>query len=185
MDKKNNNKKDMSTEKCIMIVGFVLGSFLLDVSVVLGIVVILAGFLLPGILKAKEKGVKFGSGDLGETVKTVMDETKQAWKEELNSKDAEDDEVPLPKQVESAGGSDDLDDGEVFDDPDKGGFLKRVTEQKKAEEQEACEADHIHAEQYRALSDDEKRREQLKGMLDAGLIDKKEYSLMLKKYGLK
>ena len=182
-DKNNKKKNELSTEKCIMIVGFVLGSFLLDVSVVLGLVVIIASFVLPGILKAKGK---LPEGKLGEAVKTVLDETKQVWKEGFEEKDEDDDtDDALPTQVEPDSGADGLDDGEVFDDPDRGSLSKWLTETKKAEETESCEQDHIHAEQYRSLSDDDKRREQLKGMLEAGLIDKKEYNLMLKKYGLK
>ena len=68
---------------------------------------------------------------------------------------------------------------------DTGSFSKWVTAAKKAEETEACEADHVHAERYFDMTSDEKRRQQLDSMLENGLIDKKEYKLMLKKYGLK
>lgn len=76
------------------------------------------------------------------------------------------------------------------DEPDdipqeKGSFSKWFTEVKKEEEMESCEADHAHFEQYSTMSDDEKRREQLDRMLENGIIDKKEYKLLLKKYGLK
>ena len=182
-DKNNKKKNELSTEKCIMIVGFVLGSFLLDVSVVLGLVVIIASFVLPGILKARGK---LPEGKLGETVKTVINEAKGVYKEQYIDDDDDEDDA-LPTQVEPRSDTLDDDDDGIPDVPiqEEGSLSKWLTEAKKAEETESCEQDHIHAEQYRSLSDDDKRREQLKGMLEAGLIDKKEYKLLLKKYGLK
>ena len=47
-----------------------------------------------------------------------------------------------------------------------------------------CDGGHEHVEPSYNMPDDEKRRRQLKSMLQNGLIEKEEYKILLKKYGL-
>lgn len=67
----------------------------------------------------------------------------------------------------------------------KESFSKVMTEAKKYAETADCEDDHEHVEPDYNMSADEKRRQQLKSMLANGLIEKEEYNIMLKRYGLK
>lgn len=67
----------------------------------------------------------------------------------------------------------------------KESFSKVMTEAKKYAETADCEDDHEHVEPSYNMSADEKRRQQLKSMLANGLIEKEEYNIMLKRYGLK
>lgn len=121
-------------------------------------------------------------------------EVKDFFKSDDTDEDDEDDEDSEPCDAdygdfepdELAAEKYDAFDAEPDDIPqDTGSFSKWITANKKAEETEACEADHVHAEQYFDMTSDEKRRQQIDNMLKNGLIDKAEYKLMLKKYGLK
>ena len=67
----------------------------------------------------------------------------------------------------------------------KESFSKVMTEAKKYAETADCEDDHEHVEPDYNMSADEKRRQQLKSMLANGLIEKEEYNIMLRRYGLK
>lgn len=67
----------------------------------------------------------------------------------------------------------------------KASFSKVMTEAKKYAETADCDDDHEHVEPDYNMSADEKRRQQLKSMLANGLIEKEEYNIMLKRYGLK
>lgn len=67
----------------------------------------------------------------------------------------------------------------------KESFSKVMTEAKKYAETADCDDDHEHVEPDYNMSADEKRRQQLKSMLANGLIEKEEYNIMLRRYGLK
>ncbi len=67
----------------------------------------------------------------------------------------------------------------------KESFSKVMTEAKKYAETADCDDDHEHVEPDYTMDADEKRRQQLKSMLANGLIEKEEYNIMLKRYGLK
>lgn len=67
----------------------------------------------------------------------------------------------------------------------KESFSKVMTEAKKYAETADCDNDHVHVEPGYNVGADEKRRQQLKSMLENGLIEKEEYNIMLKRYGLK
>lgn len=192
MDNENKEKNDKEQDRGQIVLSVVLvfiGLMLTDVSGVLGLLLIFAGLFVVPRINAKKLREASASGDLGETVKTVLNEVKQSLDEDDDEDDDEDeDEDGLPKKVtEEYPQQEDmpnrLPDGD--DEQEPASLSKRITESKKDEELKGCEADHVHAEKYRDLSDDDKRREQLKGMLSAGLIDREEYVIMLKKYGLK
>lgn len=67
----------------------------------------------------------------------------------------------------------------------KESFSKVMTEAKKYAETADCDDDHEHIEPDYKVDADEKRRQQLKSMLQNGLIEKEEYNIMLRRYGLK
>ena len=48
-----------------------------------------------------------------------------------------------------------------------------------------CDDDHEHVEPNYAATPSEKRAEQLREMLKNGIIEKEEYNILMRKYGLK
>lgn len=67
----------------------------------------------------------------------------------------------------------------------KRSFSKVLTQEMKKDDLDDCDGGHEHVEPSYDMSADEKRREQLKSMLQNGLIEKEEYKILLRKYGLK
>ena len=61
---------------------------------------------------------------------------------------------------------------------------KVLTQEMKKDDLDDCDGGHEHVEPSYNMPADEKRREQLKSMLQNGLIEKEEYKILLKKYGL-
>lgn len=61
---------------------------------------------------------------------------------------------------------------------------KRLTEQMR-EDTSKCDDDHEHVEPDIHADPDEKRAAQLKEFLRNGLIEKEEYNILVRKYGLK
>ena len=66
----------------------------------------------------------------------------------------------------------------------KRSFSKMLTQEMKKDDLDDCDGGHEHVEPSYNMPDDEKRRRQLKSMLQNGLIEKEEYKILLKKYGL-
>ena len=66
----------------------------------------------------------------------------------------------------------------------KRSFSKVLTQEMKKDDLDDCDGGHEHVEPSYNMPADEKRREQLKSMLQNGLIEKEEYKILLKKYGL-
>ena len=66
----------------------------------------------------------------------------------------------------------------------KRSFSKVLTQEMKKDDLDDCDGGHEHVEPSYDMSADEKRREQLKSMLQNGLIEKEEYKILLRKYGL-
>ena len=66
----------------------------------------------------------------------------------------------------------------------KRSFSKMLTQEMKKDDLDDCDGGHEHVEPSYNMPADEKRREQLKSMLQNGLIEKEEYKILLKKYGL-
>ncbi len=66
----------------------------------------------------------------------------------------------------------------------KRSFSKMLTQEMKEDDLDDCDGGHEHVEPSYNMPADEKRREQLKSMLQNGLIEKEEYKILLKKYGL-
>lgn len=61
---------------------------------------------------------------------------------------------------------------------------KRLTE-KMRDDLTRCDDDHEHVEPNYAATPSEKRAEQLREMLKNGIIEKEEYNILMRKYGLK
>lgn len=61
---------------------------------------------------------------------------------------------------------------------------KRLTE-KMRDDLTRCDDDHEHVEPNYAAAPSEKRAEQLREMLKNGIIEKEEYNILMRKYGLK
>ena len=61
---------------------------------------------------------------------------------------------------------------------------KRLTE-KMRDDLTRCDDDHEHVEPDYHGTDEEKRASQLKELLRNGLIEKDEYNILMRKYGLK
>lgn len=61
---------------------------------------------------------------------------------------------------------------------------KRITE-KMRDDLTRCDDDHEHVEPGYRGTDEEKRAEQLKELLRNGLIEKDEYNILMRKFGLK
>lgn len=203
MDNKNDNNNEVNVDGVKTVIGIVLtiAVLLLDDLPVVGILLIIGSLAVLLFRRLRKNGETVSAQSIGTAAKELIGELKDtvtAASDEDGDESDDDDESAGEKAkrfVDGLFGNNDADDdddedeeadgGEEFNDSGSGGFLKALTAERKREEAANCEQDHIHAEQYRNLSDDEKRREQLKGMLSAGLIDKKEYNMMLKKYGLK
>ena len=67
----------------------------------------------------------------------------------------------------------------------KRSFSKVLTQEMKKDDLKDCDGGHEHVEPSYNMPADEKRREQLKSMLQNGLIEKEEYKILMRKYGLK
>ena len=67
----------------------------------------------------------------------------------------------------------------------KRSFSKVLTQEMKKDDLKDCDGGHEHVEPSYNMPADEKRREQLKSMLQNGLIEKEEYNILMRKYGLK
>ena len=203
----NNNSKKTDSFRTAMILLLVLGVLFIDVSLVLTVIFIFAAAVLPFIKKTRETGEKIDLTDLGGTAKKVLEEAKHYAKEAFNIELGSDGDDEDEDEDEEDGDGDE-DDGSTladqlfgkkdkapepgpcytgteFDTPDEGSPLKRMTERAKEEEVSDCAPDHEHVEPDYNMSPDEKRREQLNNMLKNGIIDKKEYKILLKKFGLK
>ena len=83
----------------------------------------------------------------------------------------------------SAFGSESFDPKKLAKDA-KRSFSKVLTQEMKKNDLDDCDGGHEHVEPSYNMPDDEKRRRQLKSMLQNGLIEKEEYKILLKKYGL-
>ena len=70
------------------------------------------------------------------------------------------------------------------DRPREGSLSKRLTE-KMRDDLTRCDDDHEHVEPNYAAAPSEKRAEQLREMLKNGIIEKEEYNILMRKYGLK
>lgn len=66
----------------------------------------------------------------------------------------------------------------------EGSLSKRLTE-KMREDFSRCDDDHEHVEPSINASADEKRASQLKEMLRNGIIEKEEYNILMRKFGIK
>ena len=183
---KDNEKKNAGLIAVLLIVG----SIISDLWKPLGLLFIVAAIAVPIVSKMRKKGklpawaeellgrlgVKLDeafSDDGGDGIPDVPDE--------VDDGDDDDDEEPV-----YTGTPFDIPGEPPREKPDgEGGFLRRYTEERKEEETSDCDPDHEHVEPSYTMEPDEKRREQLRAMLKNGLIDKKEYELLLRKYGLK
>ena len=83
----------------------------------------------------------------------------------------------------SAFGSESFDPKKLAKDA-KRSFSKVLTQEMKKNDLDDCDGGHEHVEPSYNLPADEKRRKQLKSMLQNGNIEKEEYKILLKKYGL-
>ena len=83
----------------------------------------------------------------------------------------------------SAFGSESFDPKKLAKDA-KRSFSKVLTQEMKKNDLDDCDGGHEHVEPSYNMPADEKRRKQLKSMLQNGLIEKEEYKILLKKYGL-
>ena len=83
----------------------------------------------------------------------------------------------------SAFGSESFDPKKLAKDA-KRSFSKVLTQEMKKDDLDDCDGGHEHVEPSYNMPADEKRRKQLKSMLQNGLIEKEEYKILLKKYGL-
>ena len=84
----------------------------------------------------------------------------------------------------SAFGSESFDPKKLAKDA-KRSFSKVLTQEMKKDDLKDCDGGHEHVEPSYNMPADEKRREQLKSMLQNGLIEKEEYNILMRKYGLK
>ena len=84
----------------------------------------------------------------------------------------------------SAFGSESFDPKKLAKDA-KRSFSKVLTQEMKKDDLDDCDGGHEHVEPSYNMPDDEKRRKQLKSMLQNGLIEKEEYNILMRKYGLK
>lgn len=66
----------------------------------------------------------------------------------------------------------------------EGSLSKRLTE-KMREDFSRCDDDHEHVEPSINASAEEKRASQLKEMLRNGIIEKEEYNILMRKFGIK
>lgn len=71
-----------------------------------------------------------------------------------------------------------------FADDARRSISKVLTQDMKKHDFDDCGDDHEHVEPSYNMPADEKRREQLKSMLKNGLIEKDEYEILMRKYGL-
>lgn len=75
-------------------------------------------------------------------------------------------------------------DAKKIADEAKRSISKVLTQDMKKHDFDDCGDDHEHVEPSYNMPADEKRREQLKSMLKNGLIEKDEYEILMRKYGL-
>ena len=181
---KDNDKKATG----LVVVLLIVGSIISDLWKPLGLLFILAAIAVPIIAKMSREGnLPAWAAELIRRLGVKLDE-------KLSDGDVDDDD-DIPDVPEEADDPEPVYTGTPFDIPgeppreepsgDEGGFLRRYTEERKEEETSDCDPDHEHVEPSYTMEPDEKRREQLRAMLKNGLIDKKEYELLLRKYGLK
>ena len=138
---------------------------------IVGIIVVAAVFLL----SAGGAGIIIPLLIIGVMAYVIYTLSKQA-----NQKSGETSSAQPEKSVFGAEGFD----PKKLAQEAKRSFSKVLTQEMKKDDLDDCDGGHEHVEPSYDMSADEKRREQLKSMLQNGLIEKEEYKILLRKYGL-
>lgn len=139
---------------------------------IVGIIVVAAVFLL----SAGGAGIIIPLLIIGVMAYVIYTLSKQA-----NKKSGE---TTSAQSEKSEFGSESFDPKKLAKDA-KRSFSKVLTQEMKKDDLDDCDGGHEHVEPSYNMPADEKRREQLKSMLQNGLIEKEEYKILMRKYGLK
>ena len=161
-----NNKKDKKEKNPIL--GIIIAAFFAISAIAdsgagaAGVIIILLVFVGIGFLavKASKNQKKSSSDGMGE----CTHETK-----------------PTPRSFD---GKRLADEAKRFADSKKPDFSKLFTEAQVKKDTDHRADDHEHVEASNRMTSDEKRANQLKSMLKNGIIDKEEYNILMRRYGL-
>lgn len=140
---------------------------------IVGIIVVAAVFLL----SVGGAGIIIPLLIIGVMAYVIYSLSKQA-----NQKSGDGTSSAQPEK--SAFGSESFDPKKLAKDA-KRSFSKVLTQEMKKDDLKDCDGGHEHVEPSYNMPADEKRRKQLKSMLQNGLIEKEEYNILMRKYGLK
>lgn len=162
---KNNNSPDGNKAKLVIAVIFAIFVFLDaiggDPSAFIGIIIfaVVIALVVIGIKKSKD-GAASGAGAESTTREDVRREP--AAKREFK---------PVQFDMSKFAG--------------KGESLSKRLTEKMRDDLTRCDDDHDHVEPDYAAEPSEKRASQLREMLKNGIIEKDEYNILMRKYGLK